>query len=115
MSSMRFLIMSWLFLAGVIGSGLIGPNRSAVLQEYGLSETQFGAGVASVQIVAATAVLAGAHWLARLRPVVDEATLRWPADSAFLSTGKQGLHSEHLDYLLTEMQSVARAHPEASW
>ncbi|NLF31941.1 MAG: MFS transporter [Planctomycetes bacterium] len=69
MSAMRFLIMAWLFLAGVIGSGLIGPNRSAVLQEYGLSETQFGAGVASVQIVAATAVLAGAHWLARLRPV----------------------------------------------
>jgi len=54
-------------------------------------------------------------WLARLQPVVDEATLRWPAESAFLSTGKQGLHSEHLDYLLTEMQSVARAHPEASW
>ena len=36
-------------------------------------------------------------------------------DSEFRSTGKQGLHSEHLGYLLTEMQSVARAHPEASW
>ncbi|HRO62119.1 MAG TPA: phenylacetate-CoA oxygenase subunit PaaI [Burkholderiaceae bacterium] len=32
-----------------------------------------------------------------------------------MSAGKRGLHSEHLDYLLTEMQSVARAHPEASW
>lgn len=54
-------------------------------------------------------------WLARMRALADEATLRWPADSGFVSTGKRGLHGEHLGYLLGEMQALARAHPEAVW
>jgi ring-1,2-phenylacetyl-CoA epoxidase subunit PaaC len=54
-------------------------------------------------------------WLARMRALADEATLRWPAGSAFLSAGKRGLHGEHLAYLLGEMQGLARAHPEAAW
>jgi ring-1,2-phenylacetyl-CoA epoxidase subunit PaaC len=29
--------------------------------------------------------------------------------------GKAGQHSEHLSYLLAEMQSLARAHPQATW
>lgn len=44
-----------------------------------------------------------------------EATLACPGDSEFLSTGKQGQHTEYLDYILAELQSVARAHPGASW
>ncbi len=55
------------------------------------------------------------RWLANTVPVVQSATLRWPPDSKFCSTGKLGHHSEHLDLLLTEMQSLARAHPGASW
>ncbi|MBN9427021.1 MAG: phenylacetate-CoA oxygenase subunit PaaC [Burkholderiales bacterium] len=54
-------------------------------------------------------------WLATMRTLVDEATLRWPGDSQFRSTGRQGLHSEHLGLMLAEMQSLARAHPHASW
>ncbi|MGD9946507.1 MAG: 1,2-phenylacetyl-CoA epoxidase subunit PaaC [Burkholderiaceae bacterium] len=54
-------------------------------------------------------------WLATMRGLVDEATLRWPDDSRFRSTGREGLHSEHLSRMLTEMQSLARAHPQASW
>lgn len=30
-------------------------------------------------------------------------------------TGRDGVHSEHLGFLLAEMQSLARAHPEATW
>jgi ring-1,2-phenylacetyl-CoA epoxidase subunit PaaC len=30
-------------------------------------------------------------------------------------TGKQGMHSEHLGFVLAEMQSLARAHPQATW
>lgn len=56
-----------------------------------------------------------ARWLGILRPLADESTLRWPENSAFRSTGKQGMHSEHLDYLLAEMQSLHRAHPGARW
>lgn len=54
-------------------------------------------------------------WLERMHAIAGEATLRWPGDSEFCSTGKLGRHSEHLGYLLTEMQSVARAHPDAAW
>lgn len=56
-----------------------------------------------------------AAWQARVGAVLEQAQLSWPGPSAYLSTGKTGLHSEHLDYLLTEMQSLARAHPGARW
>lgn len=55
-------------------------------------------------------------WLGIVRPLVDEATLRWPAEApAFRTTGRRGVHSEHLGFLLAEMQSLARAHPGATW
>ena len=38
-----------------------------------------------------------------------------PVSGAFLSTGRNGMHSEHFEYLLAEMQSLARAHPGAQW
>jgi ring-1,2-phenylacetyl-CoA epoxidase subunit PaaC len=56
-----------------------------------------------------------AAWLAAVRSTLAEATLTQPAESEFFSTGKSGIHSEHLDYLLTEMQSLHRAHPGAQW
>jgi ring-1,2-phenylacetyl-CoA epoxidase subunit PaaC len=30
-------------------------------------------------------------------------------------TGRDGVHTEAMGYLLAEMQSIARAHPEATW
>lgn len=51
--------------------------------------------------------------------LVDEtlvlATLTKPTIKGYVPQGKQGVHSEHLGYLLGEMQSLARAHPEATW
>lgn len=47
--------------------------------------------------------------------VFEEAGLALPPASAFRSTGKSGLHSEHLDFLLGEMQCLAREHPGAQW
>ncbi|MBU6438216.1 MAG: phenylacetate-CoA oxygenase subunit PaaI, partial [Betaproteobacteria bacterium] len=45
-----------------------------------------------------------------------EATLTRPAElPQMLATGSQGRHSEHMGYLLAEMQSLARAHPGAAW
>jgi len=56
-----------------------------------------------------------AAWFATVGAALAEATLTQPADCEFFSTGKSGMHSEHLDYLLTEMQSLHRAHPGAQW
>lgn len=54
-------------------------------------------------------------WSARVDQVLGEATLARPADAPFPWYGKQGRHSEHLGYLLAEMQSLHRAHPGAAW
>ena len=54
-------------------------------------------------------------WLARVTSVLAEATLTVPADGWRPSGGRRGVHTELLGYLLAEMQSLARAHPGASW
>jgi ring-1,2-phenylacetyl-CoA epoxidase subunit PaaC len=56
-----------------------------------------------------------APWLADVRSILGEATLQIPADGKFISRGRQGVHSEHLGYLLAEMQVLHRAHPGAKW
>ena len=55
------------------------------------------------------------RWQASVEAVFTEATLKTPSTVGHITRGKDGVHSEHLSYLLTEMQSVARAHPEAVW
>ncbi len=55
------------------------------------------------------------EWRAGVTAVLTEATLTIPAATPFRATGKQGRHSEHMGYLLQEMQSLARAHPSAKW
>ena len=57
-----------------------------------------------------------ADWDALVNDAIAEATLTRPAAvQGYISQGKQGLHSEHLGYVLGEMQSLARAHPGATW
>ncbi len=54
-------------------------------------------------------------WDATVDAVLAKATLSRPADTPFVSTGKLGVHSEHMGFLLAEMQSLARRHPGARW
>ena len=55
-------------------------------------------------------------WQRHVEEVLTEATLQMPASGAWMqSGGKQGKHSEHLGYLLAEMQFLQRAYPGASW
>jgi ring-1,2-phenylacetyl-CoA epoxidase subunit PaaC len=56
-----------------------------------------------------------ADWESMVQHTVQEATLTMPSTDGFVTTGKQGAHSEHLSFLLGEMQSLARAHPEGVW
>lgn len=55
------------------------------------------------------------RWQARIDDVLKEATLKRPADVPYSWYGKRGDHSEHLGYLLAEMQFLHRAYPGASW
>jgi ring-1,2-phenylacetyl-CoA epoxidase subunit PaaC len=56
-----------------------------------------------------------AGWLADLKAVFDDAALAVPAETPFLSTGTQGRHSEHLGFMLAEMQSLQRQYPGGRW
>lgn len=54
-------------------------------------------------------------WTDVVGATLEEATLDWPAPSPRFFNGKSGSHSEHMGFLLAEMQSLARAHPGAVW
>ncbi|WP_348752324.1 1,2-phenylacetyl-CoA epoxidase subunit PaaC [uncultured Aquincola sp.] len=56
-----------------------------------------------------------ADWLAEVKPVLEEAGLALPKDSAFRSTGKRGVHTEHMGYMLAEMQHLQRSYPGGVW
>ncbi|MGW3449311.1 1,2-phenylacetyl-CoA epoxidase subunit PaaC [Streptomyces sp. NPDC001076] len=53
--------------------------------------------------------------LADLRQVLDAAGLPMPSVPPLSGRGREGEHTGHLVPLLAELQSVARAHPEATW
>jgi ring-1,2-phenylacetyl-CoA epoxidase subunit PaaC len=55
------------------------------------------------------------RWNALVADVLARATLTPPADAVMQRGGRRGRHTEHLGHLLATMQSVARAHPGASW
>jgi len=54
-------------------------------------------------------------WNQIVNDALLEATLKRPADGGFVPTGKHSVHSEHLGFILAEMQSLPRAHPNATW
>lgn len=55
------------------------------------------------------------RWSARVDEVLRDATLKRPADVRYSWHGKRGEHTEHLGYLLAEMQFLHRAYPGATW
>ena len=56
-----------------------------------------------------------ADWQAEVGAVLAEAGLTPPAASAFRSTGKRGVHTEHMGFILAEMQHLQRAYPGGAW
>lgn len=56
-----------------------------------------------------------APWHDQVGRVIDAATLQQPQAGWMQRGGKRGMHSEHLGYLLAELQFLQRAYPGASW
>ncbi len=54
-------------------------------------------------------------WQAVVAEVMQEATLKIPDSGYAHKGGKRGVHTEHLGYILAEMQFLQRAYPGASW
>jgi ring-1,2-phenylacetyl-CoA epoxidase subunit PaaC len=54
-------------------------------------------------------------WTAYVGAVLAEAGLAVPEPGGRRDGGRRGLHSEHLGYLLAEMQHLHRTHPGVTW
>jgi ring-1,2-phenylacetyl-CoA epoxidase subunit PaaC len=54
-------------------------------------------------------------WTSEMSAILEDATLTAPPASPFRSTGKNGLHSEHMGHLLSTMQSLQRSFPGGVW
>jgi ring-1,2-phenylacetyl-CoA epoxidase subunit PaaC len=78
---------------------LLGEAEAAALQALGVAH------FSSLQ----------SAWQTQVASAVSEATLTLPADGGHVPQGHVGVHSEHLGFVLAEMQSLARAHPDGVW
>ena len=56
-----------------------------------------------------------AQWEQTVYHVLNEATLTLPTNNWKQEGGRKGMHSEHLGYILAEMQYMQRAYPNMEW
>ena len=51
----------------------------------------------------------------KIEEVLTEATLTKPESNWMAKGGRNGVHTEHFGFILTELQYLQRAHPDAKW
>lgn len=56
-----------------------------------------------------------ADYYKNINAILEEATIEIPQLEYFQKGGKQGIHSEHMGYILAEMQYMQRAYPNMNW
>ncbi len=56
-----------------------------------------------------------ASYYKKVNAILEEATLMTPQLEYFQKGGKQGIHSEHMGFLLAELQYMQRAYPNMNW
>ena len=55
------------------------------------------------------------QWDIIINDVLSETRVNRPEDVHMTTGGRQGLHTEHLGHLLSDMQYLQRAYPDAAW
>ena len=65
--------------------------------------------------IAVDAAVLRPQWLKTVTGIVGEATLVLPKNDWMQRGGRSGRHSEHLGHLLSELQSMQRTFPGATW
>jgi ring-1,2-phenylacetyl-CoA epoxidase subunit PaaC len=55
------------------------------------------------------------NYYKKVSEILEEATLQTPTIEFFQKGGKQGIHSEHMGYILTELQYMQRTYPNMTW
>ena len=56
-----------------------------------------------------------ASWTQTVNAVLNEATLSIPSNNWKFDGGRQGRHSEHMGYILSDLQYMQRAYPNMEW
>jgi ring-1,2-phenylacetyl-CoA epoxidase subunit PaaC len=54
-------------------------------------------------------------WMEQVLSVLNLATLKLPENQGFFGAGRQGRHSEHMGFLLAQLQYMQRAYPNMQW
>ena len=54
-------------------------------------------------------------WENKVSEILTKATLKIPVNTWMMSGSRKGIHTEHLGYLLAEMQFLQRAYPNSKW
>lgn len=54
-------------------------------------------------------------WLKEVNTVLELATLQIPTNNWQFEGGRKGVHSEHMGYLLSELQFMQRVYPNMEW
>ncbi len=55
------------------------------------------------------------NYYKKVSEILEEATLQTPTIEFFQKGGKQGIHSEHMGFILTELQFMQRTYPNMTW
>ncbi|RYZ21443.1 MAG: phenylacetate-CoA oxygenase subunit PaaI [Chitinophagaceae bacterium] len=99
------------------GTGESRRRIDAALEElWPYTGEAFKAGAFEGQGIAPDPAGFRAAWDERVQTVFAEATLDVPATGTWSQEGgKRGIHSEHLGYLLAEMQTLQRTYPNMTW
>ena len=54
-------------------------------------------------------------WFEKINTILLQAGLVVPKDEVMITGGKEGKHTEHMGYILTELQYMQRTYPEMNW
>lgn len=54
-------------------------------------------------------------YYSKVSEILEEATLNIPESKWFQKGGKEGIHTEHLGYLLSDLQYMQRTYPNMEW
>ena len=55
------------------------------------------------------------QWMSQVKETISTATLTYPDNEFSHSGGKKGVHTEHLGYILSDLQYMQRAYPDMAW
>lgn len=73
--------------------------------EREMREQGIGADLAAIQV----------EWKNTSDAILAESTLSIPTDPPAAAQGKQGIHTEHMGFILAELQYMQRAYPNMEW